>query len=222
MRKLSLTGLVALAHEEKLKSLDPKASEYYILVQDIRNNCNLDITFIDELIQTPDNISDAIPYLVDRMCSEKNAHVVGALVHALTRKYCFHLIDINKLIKKYKSFEDTWMKTSNSGAKGQLGRLISLMIDKDDLEKIYDVFLNDESLGDTRLWFLDVLNKYKANQKFYEYLISHKDTYKTSDEIEIYESGVTCMKNKVLGVVINNILNSKKWKKFAEENKVIQ
>ena len=218
MRKLSLTGLAAIAHEEALKSIDPKTSEYYQLVQDIRENCDLDITFIDEIIQTPDDISDVIPYLVDRMCIEKNAHLVGALVHALMRKYCFHLISINKLIEKYKGFEDTWMKTSNSGAKGQLARLISLMIDKDDLDKIYDVFLNDDSLGDTRVWFLDVLNKYKANQKFYDYLLSHKDTYKTSEEYETYESGVVRMKNSVLGMVINNILNSKKWKKFAEEN----
>ena len=219
MRKLTLAGLAAITHEEALKTIDPKTSEYYQLVQDIRENCDLDITFIDEIIQTPDDVSDAIPYLVDRMCSEKNAHVVGALVHALTRKYCFHLIDINKLIEKYKSFEDPWMKTSNSGAKGQLARLISLMIDKDDLDKIYDVFLNDENLGDTRLWFLYELNKYKANQKFYDYLVAHKDTYNHSDEIETYESGFTGMKNRELGLVINNILNSKKWKKFAEENK---
>ena len=162
MKKLKLEGIA----KDLLSTAE--GTIWWPLVQDVRKNCDYDIISFEEVINTADDVSDVIPYLVDRMCAEDDAHIVDGIAHSLMRKYCFHLISINKLIEKYKGFEDTWMKTSNSGAKGQLARLISLMIDKDDLDKIYDVFLNDDSLGDTRVWFLDVLNKYKANKKFYD------------------------------------------------------
>ena len=220
MRKLTLTGLSAITHKEKLNSIDPKTSEYYPLVQDIRKNCDLDITFIDEVTSTVDDISEAIPYLFDRFIKEENPHCMFAHYGVFVDKRYFHLISINKLIEKYKSLNNIWLKNDNAGPKGQLARLISLMIDKDDIDKIYTRFLDDENLGDTRVWFLDVLNKYKANQKFYDYLISHKDKYKDRKiEYGIYENNMPYEENKVMHLVINNILNSKKWKKFAEENK---
>ena len=130
--------------------------------------------------------------------------------------------DLNKLIEKYKKFEDTWVRNNPNGGRGTIAHLIAMMTDKDDLDKIYDVFLNDESLGDTRTWFLSKLDKYKANQKFYDYLVSHKDMYKERKSVYgIYPDNRPYEEGRYMDAKINYLLGTKKWKKFAEENKTI-
>ncbi len=221
MRKLTLTGLAAVSHEN-YKTVDVTKNEFYPLVLDIRKNCDLDIDTIDEVTRTTDDISEAIPYLFDRLIKEENPRYVLVLIESIRDKRYLHLLNIKQLITKYKTFNDTWVRNHQTGAKGQLARIISLMINKDDLDKIYDVFLNDESLGDTRAWFLQILNKYKANQKFYDYLVSHKDKYKDREvEYGIYANNMPYEENEIMNILINRFIISKKWKKFAEENKTI-
>lgn len=218
MRKLTLTGLAAISHEETLKTLNPKTSEYYPLVQDIRNNCNLDITFIDEVIRTTDDISEAIPYLFDRFIKEENPNYIMVLGKVFMADKYLSIININKLIEKYKSFDDTWIKNNPNGDRGTIAHLVSMMIDKGDLDKIYDILLNDETLGDTRVWLIESLNKYKANQKFYDYLISHKDMYKERESVYgIYPDNIPYQEGEYMNAKINYLLGTKKWKKFAEE-----
>ncbi len=188
------------------------------IVEEVRAKTDYNVGSFHDLVVARNYIPEAMEILIENLWNEQDPHIVAGLCRALLDARYSPLIKVNRLIEKYKSFQDTWVRNNPNGGKGTMAHLISRMIDKDDLDKIYDVFLNDDSLGDTRVWFLDVLNKYKANQKFYDYLVSHKDEYTTTDEIEIYEGEVTKMKNKELGLVINRILSSKKWKKFAEEN----
>ena len=177
---------------------------------DIRDECGYNIISFSEIVHTSDDISDTVPVIERHIYEEQNPHVLGGLTQALLDSRYFHLLNVNKLIEKYKTFNDTWLGNSDSGGRGTLAHLISLMIDKDDLDKIYDIFLSDKALGNTRIWFLYRLNKYKANQKFYAYL---KKLSKDPEENIIIDGS-----GNSLGGVASVILSSKKWKKFAEEN----
>ncbi len=214
MKKTFLTPLVSDS------IIDNTGTIWQSIRDDIRDECGYDIISFQEIAYTSDDISDTVSVIERHIYEEENPHVLGGLTQALLDPRYLHLININKLIEKYKSFDDTWIKNNPNGGKGTLAHLISIMIDRDDLDKIYNVFLNDETLGDTRTWFLDRLNKYKANQKFYDYLISHKDIYKERESVYgIYGGDIPYEEGLYMDGKINYLLGTKKWKKFAEENK---